>query len=413
VLSFPNQSRVLALSLVALMVLAGTAIRPAAAIVSITPTPTFTLTGTPSLGGATAAIVENGNLWVADYGSNQIYEYAAPFTANEAPSVTLSVIEPQQLAFDSSGNLWVGTWSQHVYEFAAPISNGASPSVTLSGLVEPTGVTLYGGSLWVFDEEASSVYQYNPVPTSNSASPPAAILTPPGAIEGAFDSSGNLWVGEYDGTVAEYSSPVHSGESISATLTTTFAEVSSVALDGAGNLWVASPRNSGGISEFTAPLTNGETPTTPITISSSDSAWGVTIDSSGNIWVGDYIDRAVYEFSGLAVPFAPAAGPVPLPAIIPKQLTFNFNAPNTPTIIGNVVGLWGNGVMYNLPGYKAATDIDPYDVAFCTLPSGGGISITSFVSVAPGNNATELFVSYYYNTVTSAQGWPTEPACSN
>jgi hypothetical protein len=305
----------------------------------------------------------------------------------------------------------VGTWTDHVYEFAAPISNGAPPSITLSGLEAPTGVTLYGGSLWVFDEESSDVYQYTPVPTSNSASPPAAVLTTTEAIEGAFDSSGNLWVGEYTGVVAEYSSPVHSGESSSATLTTTFAEVASLAFDGAGNLWVSSPRNTGGVSEFTAPLTNGETPKTPITISSDDSIWGVTIDPSGNIWLGDYIDAAVYEFSGLAAPFGPTQGPVLLPAVIPKHLTFNF--PGEPSLVGNLVSTWGIGVIYSVPGYNAATDTNPNDFSFCSIAAQNGMQVSGFVSIAPGSNATELFVSVWYSTVTSAQGWPSEPACTS
>lgn len=399
-----------------MMLLAGGAMLPASATPGITPTPTLTLTGTPALSGPTSAVVHDGNLWVADYSSGKVYEYQGPsFTASEAPVVTLSVTYPQQLTFDASGNLWVGTWSTSVYEFSAPIANGASPSVTLSGLNEPTGVTLHQGNLWVFSYGSSSVYQYSPEPTANSATPPTPILTPSSEpVEGAFDSSGNLWVANYSpATVSEYAGPVQSGESVSATLSVTgAADLSSLAFDGAGNLWVAAPYNSGVVTKFAAPLTNGEAGTSEITISSSDSIWGVSVDTAGNVWVASFSDSAAYEFSGLASPFNSQA-PSPLPSVIPTTLSFYFTGSSTNgQMTGKLVSVEGDSILYNLPGYSPSSASSPFAISVCYLASEGLMRVTGFTTYQAGFNSTEILVSDYSSFLTNAQGWPTEAACT-
>jgi sugar lactone lactonase YvrE len=383
-------SKVLGLSLVALMLLSGAVVRPASALNPINPPPTFTLTGTPALSGATYAVIYNGNLWVSQYGQDTVDEYTAPFTANEAPAIVLSVTYPAQLTFDPSGNLWVGSFASNVYEFDAPITNSEAASATLGGLSEPTGVVLLQGNLWVFSL-SSDVYEYAPEPSTNVASPPAAILTPLEPIEGAFDSSGNLWVALYNGGINEYASPVHSGEAVTATLNTPGGfEVSSLAFDGAGNLWIGTPRNSGIVAEFQAPLTNGEAATSMITIASSDSIWGVTIDQSGNLWVGDYWDNAVYEFSGLASPFVPTYNnQPPLPGVLPKHMTLNFG--NAKPIIGNLVSAWGIGV-----------DKSPYMIGICNNAANSTMTIRGFSQLSSGNNATEFLAVDWLSLNTSA-----------
>ena len=189
-LRFSKPSEVITLSFVAFMLLAGAAVRPASAIVGVSPSPNFTLTGTPALVGVTYAVIYSGNLWVSDYGAGKVNEYAAPFTVNEALTLSLSVGIPAQLAFDSGGNLWVGTFGSNFYKFDSPITNGMSPSVTLSASGENTGVTLNGGNLWVFNWSAGSVYEFSPEPTAFVATP-APVLSAGSPIEGVFDSSNN------------------------------------------------------------------------------------------------------------------------------------------------------------------------------------------------------------------------------
>jgi len=413
VLELSKSSRILALSLVALMLFAGAVARPVSALNPINPPPTFTLTGSPAVSGPTYAIVYNGNLWVSDFGANKVNEYAAPYTANEAPTLTFPVTSPAQLAFDSAGNLWVGSfYAGDVYEFDSPITNGESPSVTLSGMNQPQGVTINDGNLWVFSEGSGSVYEFSPAPTANMASPPTPILSLAGATEGVFDSSNDLWVSSYSGSsITEYASPVHSGEASSSTLhmaNSGYAET--IAFDGAGNLWAADP-NPGTVDEFTAPLTNGETGTSMITNTASDSFWGISVDPSGNIWIGDYADNAVYEWSGLASSFsAPFPTHFPaLPAVIPTTFTFNFK--NSSSIVGKEVGLWGSGVIYNLPGYNPKVDFYPYAVNICSNAGNSTESIYGYFQTGQGHNATELYVYNWSSINTPSAGWPSETAC--
>jgi sugar lactone lactonase YvrE len=490
-----SKSRVfVAVSLCLLMALSPIFVRAVSndeAATTVVGQPNFT-TGSASitqtgLDGPTGLTVDSsGDLWVADYNSNRVLEYATPVTTGEAASVVLGqtaftnnacsnaatgLCEPIALAFDASGNLWVAdAENNRVVEFHAPFTTGEAASLVLGqtgfglsaisdsavGMDRPYGIAFdSSGNLWVSESgnnrvtefvegggfttgEAASLVLgqtgFGLNPTGNSATGmdfPAGI---------AFDSTGNLWVADlYNSRVTEFTTPFTTDEAASivigqagfgtsgaATTATGLSEPSGIVFDASGNLWVAGytdarvtsyDKGSGFTDGEAASVVFGQSLFTTSTEATGASGmggpWGLAIGAN-NLWVGDYADNRVVGFSGFLSPSgAPNPGPVPLPAVIPKHLIFNFNTPNAPTITGNVVGTWGNGVIYNLPGYNATTDINPYDVAFCTLPSGGGISIISFVSVAPSNNATELFVSYYYNTVVSAQGFPTEPACAS
>ncbi|MDA4123246.1 MAG: hypothetical protein OK456_08720 [Thaumarchaeota archaeon] len=409
----PQTSRLAALSLVALMFLAGGMIRPASAIVVVNPAPNFTLTGTPALIGPIQAVVHGGDLWVSDFGAGAIYAYPSPYTANEAPIITLTATGVGDLAFDSSGNLWAGGFAAsggHVLEFDAPITNHEAASVNLNGFAEPSGVAVNQGNLWVFDGNGN-VYEYSPEPTMNMG-PNAPILTGlANTYVGAFDSNNNLWLVNLMGdTVSEYASPVFLGETSSLTLSVPH-EPTTLAFDGAGNLWVGEgSANSGIVDKFSAPITNMEVGTSEVTISTTNSIWGISVDSSSNLWVTDFSDGLVYEFTGLASG-APSV-PVSLPPVIAKNLVFQFSGKGG-TVKGNLVGVEGGGIVYNLPGYTATPGVWVYTTSICFVASQDAIQISGFSYYQAGFNSSEIFVSGYASSLTNAQGWPTEPACAS
>jgi len=209
-----------------------------------------------------------GDLWVSD-GSNGVLDYCQvlefPPTLltsthlNPTPSITLGFHasctppyarnkfdNPEGLAFDGSGNLWVAddrhvTAGGRVLEFKPPFSShmnayavigqlhflistcySSSPPLSATGICGPNDVTVDGsGNVWIADADSANnrVLEFNPpfnVPPFSVSNPqPAASLvigepdfttnnhgTAQNLLDGStglrivFDSVGNLWVSD-------------------------------------------------------------------------------------------------------------------------------------------------------------------------------------------------------------------------
>ena len=164
----------------------------------------------------------HGNLWVANSaatgtGANQLVEYSASQLAasgNPTPTVRIasnagSINNPQGMAFDPSGNLWISD-SAALSEFTTgqiAASGAPVPAVTLGddglgSLNGPEGITFdAGGNLWVAVFFSNLVVGYSSSQLGASGSPVPAVIVRSGdqsALNNpcglAFDGSGNLWV---------------------------------------------------------------------------------------------------------------------------------------------------------------------------------------------------------------------------
>jgi streptogramin lyase len=162
------------------------------------------------------------------------------------------LVNPVELAFDASGNLWVST-QQAVVELAAATlgtSGPATPTVMLSGA---------GGS-----------------------------LVPYGL---AFDGHGNLWVAnDFNGTLVEYTpSQLAAGGTLTPAVTISsnsgsLADPKGVAFDGHGDLWVSN-FSTNKLVEFTpTQLSAGGSPVPAVTLN-TPSPFGLAFDESGNLWI--------------------------------------------------------------------------------------------------------------------------------
>ena len=249
------------------------------------------------------AVDSSGDLWVSDYQNGWVTEYAPPFTNGESAALELGaanfsaggcatgnpLCEPSGVAFDPNGNLWAGdTQNASVQEFKAPFATGEEPSVMLGGS--------YLGS----------------TPTSRAFAP--AGLT--------FDSSGNLWVADGGANrILEFSPPFTNRQAASLVLgqpdfttdnnNSTQSMLSSpggLAFDSSGNLWVADTYDNR-VVEYRAPFSNGESASLAIgqpdlvstggntTQSTFDQPDSVAFDSHGNLWVADAGNNRVAEFT--------------------------------------------------------------------------------------------------------------------
>lgn len=156
--------------------------------------PNFTLppTATTLCYPAGMAFDSAGDLWIADTDNGRVLEYRPPFSTGMAASLELgvsegsaftsfgcerpvtasSLCEPTDVAFDSSGNLWIADWGDHrVVEFKPPFTTGMDASRVIG---EPNLSTT--------------------IPETEMPVPTASNLFNPGSL--AFDHLGDLIVGD-------------------------------------------------------------------------------------------------------------------------------------------------------------------------------------------------------------------------
>jgi Ca2+-binding RTX toxin-like protein len=269
-----------------------------------------------------------GNLYVADTGNKRALEYDSPLTTDavadrvfgQGGSFTSRAINlggvsasslfyPYAVAVDGAGHLYVADGSNHrVLEFDSPLTsdtvadrvfgqpNFVTPpiacntgGVSASSLCEPTGVAVDGaGNLYVADHFNDRVLEYDSPLTADTAADrvfgqggsfasadcnkggisAGSLCGPFGAV---VDGTGNLYVTDYlNNRALEYDSPLTTdavadrvfGQDGSFTSGTcnkggrsagSLCEPTGVAVDGAGNLYVAEERNNRAL-EYDSPL---------------------------------------------------------------------------------------------------------------------------------------------------------------
>jgi secreted PhoX family phosphatase len=180
----------------------------------------------------------DGNLWVLDGGTlmtgGKIPPTLDEFTTTQLPTLTNSGVTPnavigsadfgfpQQLVFDSSGNLWVSDAANNkVFEFTTgQLSGGANvmPALILTSAPAFNGSLGIAfdssGDLWIANNNltgaSATIFEFSASQLSGLSGThtlvPTAILQSNGTSVSlpwalAFDSIGNLWVSNQDGTI--------------------------------------------------------------------------------------------------------------------------------------------------------------------------------------------------------------------
>ena len=209
----------------------------------------------------------SGNLWVSDFVFNRVTEYAPPFlngmnatlelgqpsgslqfTSRLARAPGSGLSAPVDLAFDSSGNLWVvDRGNNRVVEYVPPFVDGESPTTTIgqrllntnnasttqTGLDGPESIAFDpSGNLWVVDQTNNRVLEFDA--SSLKSSGPSATLE-----------------------IGHASGPGQFSTNASGTSQSSFSAPVGIAFDPSGGLLV-SDRANNRILGFKAPFADGQ-----------------------------------------------------------------------------------------------------------------------------------------------------------
>jgi len=284
---------------------------------------TYTATGTGSVAGKP--------LYVANLGGPNIEVYAAGASGNATPTATIPVPgNPFGIALDGAGNIYVTNISiDAIIIYAAGASGNATPPDTIggpgntAGVRIPRGIALDGaGNIYVANEGNSTITVYA-AGASGRATPMVTIaggntgLSSPSGI--ARDGAGNIYVINHAASFSGGSITVYAaGATGNATPVATIAGDNTglsfpvgIALDGAGNIYVANFSNST-ITVYAAGASGNATPMATITGPGLNGPFGIALDGAGNIYVTNFSGNSITVYpagaSGNATPTATIVG---------------------------------------------------------------------------------------------------------
>jgi sugar lactone lactonase YvrE len=169
-----------------------------------------------------------GNLWIADIDDDGVHELSkqqlkAGNNSSITPAVTITSLatldEPDFLAFDRSGNLWISSHTNsEIVEFEVSqlgSSGDKMPAIVLSdnsGSIDvPAQIAFdHDGNLWVANLNSISVVMFAKSALAASGNPTPAVTLNGSAFTGpwglAFDRGNNLWISDLiNGKVSKFS----------------------------------------------------------------------------------------------------------------------------------------------------------------------------------------------------------------
>jgi len=343
-----------------------------------------TLAGVPTVVAPEGIAVDAaGNVFVADSPNQVVLEIPAgggtPFELDFSDALSF----PVAVAVDGAGDVYVvdqedGTSS--VFELAAGV--GFSTSIygsedTLSGIAVDGA-----GNIYVSDQSANSIVEIPVGGNSVTLVAPAAGLNGPKGL--AMDASGDLFIADSGNKrVVELAAGATTLTPIASGLT---QSPNAVAADAAGDLYIA--ESQGNLVVETNPAG-----VTVATLNSGiDHPLGVALDGLGNIYVASPNTQSVVEFQrnlsssiGLGIVFDPqAAGTVSAPHVLQGLQ----NVGNEPLVFSSISA--GTGFLVDAGTTTCSTTTSLTAAGICNIGTdfsppanaAAGTVLTAFLSLA-------------------------------
>jgi hypothetical protein len=274
--------------------------------------------GTNSPAAISLAFSASGDAWVGYCKNGQQPQVIAKFAraklgASGSPSADVKITLPSRpppdtsydcasaLAFDGSGNLWVGMYHGHVLRYDASdllVSGTPAPAVTLT----------------------NSVYF-------------SAIL------DMAFDANGNLFVGPYAyPAIARLSASQLTADTANIVPNVVLSLAAGTGIGGlsfgpGGDLWVADYGHFSLLRLKASDLTTTGTPVPSVTLTGVSGPEQLAFDNAGNLWVASYDSSSVFAYG--AADLGTSGAPAPLTTLtgggaLSSTFGLRFDNPSAP-----------------------------------------------------------------------------------
>jgi hypothetical protein len=228
-----------------------------------------------------ATALSGQEVFIANYydsAPSSVVGFSVPLkSATQAPDYTISVDYPFPIAMDASDNLFVTQYDSpgSIFTYAPPYN---AVTATAGGLSDTEGLTV-GANGAVFATGGGFVDEY--VPPYTAA--PTQFTVSSSSLGIAADASNNLYVGV--GSTVDVFAPPYTNATVPK-YTVTLASSSQYPIVVSGNKLYVGEEND--VEVFSLPITINN-PTPVATISTGiNYAYGLTLDSAGNLYVANY-----------------------------------------------------------------------------------------------------------------------------
>jgi sugar lactone lactonase YvrE len=308
----------------------------------------------------------------------------------------------------------LNTTGSSLSSFAPGATGNVAPTSTVSGagstLLAPNSMAMdSSGNIWVANSGHSTVVEFTQaqLAATGAPTPTVTLAATAGSIDGptsvAFDRAGDLWVSNaINSSVVEFTpSQLTASGAPTPTVTITsnglvpasLSTPDSLTVDGSGNLWVGNSGNATVVKFTPAQIATTGTPTPTVTLTATAGSiatpGSLLFDHTGNLWVANTVaPGSVVEFSPTQL--VASGAPVPKVTISSNVGNTNIDGPRGLTLdrFGNlwVSNALGNSITEFAPALLAVSGA-PTPTASLT---GGltGLSGPAGVLVVPATGYT-------------------------